>query len=227
MNNCAKFTMFSFLVVSMSGVYANMPVELGRYDGGEYCYRVPGASSGRMYPDMGFSSDCDRSGDRPGQSTSCSCEVEPIEEIDQNYWNDRVMNFEEIKNSFPIFKESVNGYPFTYFDSASTAQMPQSVIDAIVEYYQSYKSNVGRGLYQFAEKSTKMFEDSRTKVARFIGAKKQEIVFTSGATAGINLVVHIWADGNIAKDDEIIVSDVEHNANFIPWQQLAQKKVQF
>jgi hypothetical protein len=228
MKNFLKLTLFSLWFVSISRLHGNMPIELGKHDGGEYCYRIPGSPSGRMYPDLNqyhsFSSDCDRSGDRPGQSTACSCQVEQTEEVDPNYWNDRVMNFEQVRNLFPIFNTAVNGYPFTYLDSASTAQMPQPVIDAIVEYYQSYKSNVGRGLYLFAEKSTKMFEDSRAKVARFIGAKKEEIVFTSGATAGINLVAHIWADHSIVKDDEIIVSEVEHNANFIPWQQLAQKK---
>lgn len=126
-----------------------------------------------------------------------------------------------IKKLFPIFKEKVNGFPFIYFDSASTAQMPKSVVDAMVAYYTTYKANVGRGLYSFAEKATEQFELARGMIALFIGAQNEEIIVTSGATAGINVVVQIWANGNIKKGDEIVVSQVEHHSNFVPWQQFA------
>lgn len=129
----------------------------------------------------------------------------------------------EIRKNFPIFNVQVNDYPLVFLDSASTAQMPQSVIDAIVQYYATYKSNVGRGIYTFAERATLQVQNVREKVAKFIGTKKEEIVFTSGATAGINLVVDLWAQYYIHAGDEIIVSEVEHHSNFVPWQQLALK----
>lgn len=129
-----------------------------------------------------------------------------------------------MKSLFPIFKTRVNNHPLIYLDSASTAQMPQSVIDAITNYYGKYKANVGRGIYTFAERATQGVQDARAKIAQFIGAKKEEIIFTSGATAGINLVVQIWAQYHIGRGDEIIVSEIEHHSNFVPWQQLALRK---
>ena len=135
------------------------------------------------------------------------------------------MNFSDVRSMFPIFNNSVvNGYPFIFFDSGATAQMPKVVLDAIVDYYENYKSNVGRGLYSFAEQATRGYELARCKVARFIGAQIKEIVFTPGATAGINYIAHMWAEQNLKVGDEVIVSEVEHNANFIPWQQLAKRK---
>ncbi|MFA5998813.1 MAG: cysteine desulfurase [Candidatus Babeliales bacterium] len=133
-------------------------------------------------------------------------------------------DLKSLRVQFPIFKQKVNGYPFIYFDSASTAQMPQSVVDNIVEYYTTYKSNVGRGVYTFAEKATAAYESARDKVAQFIGASSKEIIFTSGATEGINLVVCAWAEHALQTGDEILVSAVEHHSNFVPWQQLALRK---
>ncbi|MBM17466.1 MAG: cysteine desulfurase CsdA [Epsilonproteobacteria bacterium] len=134
------------------------------------------------------------------------------------------MNIKELKKQFPIFEQKVNGYPLIYLDSVSTAQMPQIVIDAIVDYYSRYKSNVGRGVYTSAERATIEFEQARAIIAQFIGAKKQEIVITSGATDGINLVARAWAQQHIGKGDEIIVSEIEHHSNFVVWQQLAIQK---
>lgn len=191
--------------------------EVGRDDGGEYCYRIHGENRGGMYP-VGQESDWFDLHARSGSG-----------DVDQDYtlidaiaWQYVDMDFQAVRDMFPILKSEVNGHPLIYLDSGATAQMPQMVLDAIVAYYESYKANVGRGLYAFAERSTLEFENARAKVARFIGAKKQEIVFTSGATAGVNLVAHIWAQHNIHAGDEIVVSEVEHNANFIPWQQLAK-----
>lgn len=135
--------------------------------------------------------------------------------------NEVKFNLEQLRKLFPVLNIQVNGHPLVFLDSASTAQMPQVVIDAIVQYYATYKSNVGRGIYSFAERATLQVQNAREKVAQFIGAKKEEIVFTSGATAGINLVVDIWAQYHIQAGDEIIVSEVEHHSNFVPWQQLA------
>ena len=134
------------------------------------------------------------------------------------------MNFKKLKEKFPIFKKQVHGHNLVYLDSASTAQMPESVIQAIVAYYTEYKANVGRGLYSFAEEATEKFEQSRKTVASFIGAKSEEIIFTSGATQGINKIAQSWASDHIGQGDEILITEIEHHSNLVPWQQLAQHK---
>lgn len=207
------------IIIALFVAQFNHPMEVGKEDGGEYCYRIPGIKSGGMYPDFAQLQEYERSMDKPSSQPSL-----PEAVLEHAPYYEGVMNFETIKNLFPVFNTSVNGYPLIYFDTGATAQMPQMVLDAIVAYYQDYKANAGRGLYAFAERTTQAFEDARVKVARFIGAQKKEIVFTSGSTASINLVAHIWARHNINAGDEIVVSEVEHNANFIPWQQLAAKK---
>lgn len=133
------------------------------------------------------------------------------------------LNIMNIRELFPILKTKVHDYPLIFLDSASTAQMPESVINEITQYYATYKSNVGRGIYTFAERATLQVQNAREKVANFIHAKVEEIVFTSGATQGINLVADIWAQHNVFPGDEIILSEVEHHSNFVPWQQLALK----
>ena len=131
---------------------------------------------------------------------------------------------EKTRIDFPIFDQKVNGQSFIYFDSAATAQMPFASIDAISSFYETYKSNVDRGIYSFAEAATEHYERARTTVAEFIGAQPEEVIFNSGTTAGINMVSQIWAQDHIKAGDEIIVSEVEHHSNFLPWQHLAQSK---
>ena len=133
-------------------------------------------------------------------------------------------NLAELRLDFPIFDQEINGYPLIYFDSASTAQVPTEVIDAITEFYATYKSNVDRGLYTFAEKTTLHYEQARQSIAQFIGAMPEELIFTSGSTDGINMVAAIWAAHQLQAGDEIIISQVEHHSNFLPWQQLALQK---
>ena len=133
-------------------------------------------------------------------------------------------NLEKLRLDFPILQQQVHGHPLIYFDNAATAHMPAVVIDAMSMYYQTYKSNVDRGLYSFAEKTTAHYEQAREKVAQFIGAHASEIVFTSGATDGINAVARIWASHQLQAGDEIIISQIEHHSNFLPWQQLAEEK---
>lgn len=133
-------------------------------------------------------------------------------------------NLEKLRLDFPILSQKVHDHALIYFDSAATAQVPQQVIDAMSDYYTHYKSNVDRGLYSFAEKTTLHYEQARTKIAEFIGAQPSEIVFTSGATDGINTVARVWAAHHLQAGDEIIISQVEHHSNFLPWQQLAEEK---
>ena len=128
-----------------------------------------------------------------------------------------------IKKDFPIFQNRVNDHDFIYFDSAS-AQTAAAVVDAMASYYESYRSNVGRGIYHYAEVATARYEAARQTVADFIGAEKDEIIFTSGTTAGINQVAGSWARHHLKAGDEIVISDVEHHSNLLPWQQLAEEK---
>jgi len=133
-------------------------------------------------------------------------------------------NLKKIRLDFPVLDQKIDGHQFIYFDSAATSQMPHQVVQAVIDYYTQYKSNVDRGLYSFGEKTTLHYEQARSLVAKFIQAKPEEIIFTSGTTDGINMVTAIWAAHNIMAGDEIIISQVEHHSNFLPWQQLAEQK---
>lgn len=133
-------------------------------------------------------------------------------------------HLEKLRLDFPIFDQKIDDYPVIYFDSGATAQVPSVVIQAITDYYQNYKSNVDRGLYSFAEKTTLQYEQARATIAQFIGAQSCELVFTGGTTHGINMVARIWAAHNLQPGDEIIISQAEHHSNFLPWQQLAEEK---
>ena len=127
-------------------------------------------------------------------------------------------NLEKIRLDFPILSEKVHGHPLIYFDNAATAQMPEIAIDAMTGYYKTYKSNVDRGLYSFAEKTTLHYEQARGKIAEFIGAQPSELVFTSGATDGINMVARIWAAHNLQPGDEIIISQEQISIFPLTWQ---------
>jgi cysteine desulfurase/selenocysteine lyase len=125
------------------------------------------------------------------------------------------------KNDFPIFVNT----PHVYLDSAATTHKPSQVIDAITQFYSESYGTISRGLYKLSAEATHQFESTRYQVAGFIGAQKaEEIVFTSGATESINLVAHSYLRPNLQPGDEIIISILEHHANFIPWQQLAKEK---
>lgn len=133
-------------------------------------------------------------------------------------------NLAQLRLDFPIFDQKINNYPLIYFDSAATAQVPSVVIDAISSFYTTYKSNVDRGLYTFAEETTANYEQARQSIAEFIQALPEEIIFTSGTTDGINMVAAMWAAHTLQQGDEIIISQVEHHSNLLPWQQLALQK---
>lgn len=119
-----------------------------------------------------------------------------------------------MKKDFPILKQKIYGKPLVYLDNASTTQKPKVVIDALVNYYSKYNANVHRGVYFLSAKATDLFEATREKIRIFINANsKREIIFTKGTTDGINLVA-----SNFHKDDEIIISEMEHHSNIVPWQ---------
>ena len=130
------------------------------------------------------------------------------------------LDVENIRKDFPIFQ---NNPELIFLDNASTTQKPQAVIDTLAYFYENYNSNIHRGIYKIAEKATEAYEKTRDKVASFIFAKDREsIVFTRGTTESINLVANSW--GQILKaGDEILISDMEHHSNIIPWQLICKK----
>lgn len=133
--------------------------------------------------------------------------------------------FEIVKDDFPILQKDVKGKRMIYLDSAATSQKPQSVINAINEYYSNYNANVHRGVYSLSIEATEAYEGARNKIARFINAKSdEEIVFVRNATEAINLVAYSWARTNISKGETILATEMEHHSNLVPWQ-LASKFV--
>ena len=141
------------------------------------------------------------------------------------WWRERYMNnFKKLRSDFPILSQEINGYPLVACDNASTTHKPQSVIDALVQFYTKTNANIYRGVHLFAEQATLLYEQARKKVANFIGAYPEEIIFTRGCTSGINFVVATWGEENIKAGDEIVMTELEHHANLLPWQRLAQKK---
>jgi len=137
---------------------------------------------------------------------------------------DVMFDVEKIRSDFPSLQIKVNGHPLIYFDNGATTQKPQQVIDTISRYYSSSNANVHRGLHYLAEKATVGYENARKKAAGFINASSEkEIVFTSGTTAGINLIAHGWGDKFLKDNDEIILTEMEHHSNIVPWHMLAKR----
>ena len=136
-----------------------------------------------------------------------------------------MLDVARIREDFPILHQEVNGHPLVYLDNAATTQKPRQVIDALVRYYETNNANIHRGIHTLAQRATEEYEDTRRKVARFIGAPNaNDIVFTRNATEAINLVAHAWGDQNLVEGDEVVISIMEHHSNIVPWQLLAQRK---
>ena len=129
----------------------------------------------------------------------------------------------QARKDFPILKRKIKGYPLAYLDNAATTQKPKSVIDAITNFYENHNSNVSRGVYTLAEEATEIYESGRDAVANFIGTEESgSIIFTSGTTESINLVASAWGQKNLKKGDRIILTEMEHHSNIVPWQLAAQ-----
>lgn len=134
-------------------------------------------------------------------------------------------NVQAIRSFFPVLKRAVHNRPLIYFDNAATSQKPQEVIDALSNYYENYNANIHRGIHTLAEEATGAYEDTRKTVQQFINAAAtEEIIFTRGTTESINLVAYTWGRKNIAAGDEIIISEMEHHSNIVPWQILCEEK---
>ena len=140
-----------------------------------------------------------------------------------------MLDINKIRSDFPILTQKVNGKPLVYFDNGATSQKPQVVIDAEVDFYAKHNAAAHRGAHQLAEEATEMFEASRATVASFLGAKTEEIVFTKSATESLNLLAYAFSNAEpgsqfaISSEHSIVVSEMEHHANLIPWQQLAKR----
>ncbi|MCU4156341.1 cysteine desulfurase [Carboxylicivirga sp. A043] len=135
------------------------------------------------------------------------------------------MNIEQIRQDFPILQEKVHGKPLVYFDNAATTHKPQVVIDAVSEVYQKYNSNIHRGVHHLSNVCTQAHEEAREKVQHFINAKhSHEVIFTRGTTESINLLASSFGDTFLQEGDEILVSQLEHHSNIVPWQLLEKRK---
>jgi cysteine desulfurase/selenocysteine lyase len=126
--------------------------------------------------------------------------------------------FTELAREFPVLSRPVNGCPLVYLDSAATSQTPQAVIDAIVAYYTQARASVHRGVYPLAIEATERFEGARERIAAWLGSTPQETIFTANATAALNLVAHAWGRANIGPGELVVITEMEHHSNIVPWQ---------
>jgi cysteine desulfurase/selenocysteine lyase len=130
-----------------------------------------------------------------------------------------------LRADFPILAQEIHGKPLAYLDSAVTAQKPRQMLDAMTSFYETSYANVHRGVYALAERATEAFEGAREKVARFVNApSSREIVFTRNATEALNLVAYAWGFSNLGPGDVVVVTELEHHSNFVPWQYVARKR---
>jgi cysteine desulfurase/selenocysteine lyase len=134
------------------------------------------------------------------------------------------VDWNRIRADFPVLDQQVHGKPLIYFDSAASSQKPRAVIDALSHYYEHDHANVHRGLHELSSRATEAYENARAKVARYLGASQtEEVVFTRGTTESINLVAKSWAGRNLRKGDTILLTEMEHHSNLVPWQMLAER----
>jgi len=132
--------------------------------------------------------------------------------------------WDRIREDFPVLHQTVNGKPLVYLDNAATAQKPKTVIDALSRFYETDNANVHRGLHALSMRSTDAYEGARSRIARFIhAAEPEEIIFTRGTTDSINLVASSWGGANLKPGDAILLTEMEHHSNLVPWQLVAQK----
>ena len=135
------------------------------------------------------------------------------------------MDINSIRNDFPILGRKVNGKPLIYLDSGATAQKPERVIEAVNRLHREQNANIHRGVHRLSEEATELYEQARERVRTFIGAEqREEVIFTAGATASINTVAYAWGERFLHAGDNIIISEMEHHSNIVPWQLMAERK---
>jgi cysteine desulfurase/selenocysteine lyase len=133
-------------------------------------------------------------------------------------------SLQHIAAEFPVLRRTVNGRPLTYLDSAATSQTPQVVIDAIVDYYTNHRASVHRGVYPLIVEATEMYEGARDRIAAWLGSTPQETIFTANATAAINLVTHSWGRANLNAGDLVLITELEHHSDIVPWQLICAER---
>jgi len=131
---------------------------------------------------------------------------------------------EEIRSDFPLLDRKVNGKPLVYLDSGATSQKPASVIEAIDSFYRNSNANIHRAVYDLGEESTALYEGAKQRVAEFIGGQFEETIFTRNVTEAINLVRYTWGRENVGADDVVLITEMEHHSNIVPWQLLCQER---
>lgn len=137
-----------------------------------------------------------------------------------------MLNVQKIHQDFPILNRQMNGFPLVYLDNGATSQKPKQAIEAVADYYFNHNANVNRGAHTLGVEATEMYEKARQSVTNFIKAKSpKEIIFVRNSTEAINLVAYTWGKANIIKGDEILITEMEHHSNLVPWQILAKEKV--
>jgi len=135
------------------------------------------------------------------------------------------LDVERVRKDFPILERQIHGKPLVYLDSAATSQKPRQVIDAVTDYYENHNANIHRSVHTLAEEATAAYEDARAKLAAFVGAKDSAcIVFNRGTTEAINLVAYGWGRKFLSEGDEVLLSEMEHHSNIIPWQLAARDR---
>src|SRR5215467_4016439 len=148
----------------------------------------------------------------------------PVTTMEQTQIKSIMRTATEIHKDFPILARQVHGKPLVYLDSTSSSQKPDAVIEAMSTYYEMYHANVHRGVYEISEEATARMEKARVKVARFINANRsKQVIFTRNTTESINLVAYSWGNTNITTGDLIVLTEMEHHSNLVPWQLLAQR----
>src|SRR6202790_5667955 len=134
------------------------------------------------------------------------------------------VDWDALREDFPILREQVHGHPLIYFDNAATSQKPRAVLDALRHYYEHENANVHRGLHELSSRATEAYETSRKRVATYLGAASaDEIVFTRGTTESINLVAQAWGGKFLRDGDVVLLTEMEHHSNLVPWQLLATR----
>jgi cysteine desulfurase/selenocysteine lyase len=130
----------------------------------------------------------------------------------------------DVAGQFPVLAREVNGNPLSYLDSSATSQTPQAVIDAMTEYYTEHRASIHRGVYPLAVEATDLFEGARQRIADWLGSTPEETIYTTNATAAINLVAYTWARENLQPGDLVVVTEMEHHSNIVPWQLVAAER---
>ncbi|PIR99190.1 cysteine desulfurase [Candidatus Collierbacteria bacterium CG10_big_fil_rev_8_21_14_0_10_44_9] len=129
----------------------------------------------------------------------------------------------QVKLDFPILKREVNGHPLVYLDSGATSQKPKQVLDAERDYYEQHNANVHRGAHTLGDEATQIYQEARERVAKFIGAKTDEVIFVRNTTEAINLVAYAWGLDNLKKGDVVVTTMMEHHANMVPWHEVGRR----